>query len=246
MLTVEGIWKFECVCVCVCVGASTCVYWHTHSTSVRVWIRLQLCVWLWCRVCMSLHIHYPCVQVYHSYARAHVSLCVAVCVCVCVYVCIIATDKLTLLAHWAQWNTSCWDAMRLLASSWTSNEAHLCLHHHQLDSTHNATWKMHWAWWLYKHPPCLRLTLTASSFQLNFVCGCGFKCARQTWLCMWVWVLRVIDPPFQGCTPILTVSVIVIARSLSFSLSLSLLTTLSYLITLSAGMRRHTGDCSVI
>lgn len=133
-----------------------------------------------------------------------------------VCVCVLGTDRLTLLAHWAQWNTSCWDAMRLLASGWTSDEAHLCLHH-QLDSTHNATWKMHWAWWLYKHPPRLRWTLTASCFQLNFVCGCGLKCVRQAWL--WVWVLRVIDPPFQGCTPILTVSIIVIALSLPLSLS---------------------------
>lgn len=109
-------------------------------------------------------------------------------------------------------------------------------------SSHNAAWKMRWAWQLCKHPPRVWPPLTAPSLQLSF--ERGRKCVRRAWLC--VQVLSVIDPPSKGCTPILTLSVIVIALSFSLSQPLSLLTTLSDLITLSAGMFRHTGDCSVI
>lgn len=220
--------QYICVCVCYCVNwVSVCLGYLCAGTSMRLAQIACKCAHTGTHVCVCPHVRTLCVSV---------------------WVHIIATGRLAPLARRAQWNTSCWDAVRLLASGWTSNEAHLCLHQHQLDSPHNAMWKTPWAWQLYKHPPCLRRTWTLlSSARL---------CART-------WVLGVSDvracvslsgangdrsrPPvdelhpererFAHRSPVL---------SPSLSLLLSFLTTLSYLITLSAGMCRHTGDCSVI
>lgn len=77
--------------------------------------------------------------------------------------------------------------------------------------------------------PCLRPVLTAPSSLLSFVRGCGCKCVHQAWLC--TWAPRVIDPPSQGCTPILTGGVIVIVIAHSFSLPLSWLHYLIWLLS---------------
>lgn len=81
-----------------------------------------------------------------------------------------------------QWNMSWGDAARLIASGWTSSEAHPGLRQDQLASSHNMSWKMRQAWCFHKHPPCRQHTLRASFFQLFFFryfstfVRCPFKC----------------------------------------------------------------------